>query len=100
MKIKGVIEVKIPEEGLEPIMQEIRKIVSTLEEIKLALSKEHNKAGSPYLTAIEFMDAVKIRRSKFDQLVQLNMIKTIKKERKIYVPFSEVDRYFNDPSIR
>jgi hypothetical protein len=53
-----------------------------------------------YLTAIEFMNAVHIRRSKFDQLVAGNKIKTIKKKRKIYVPDSEVERFFNDPLIQ
>ena len=46
------------------------------------------------ITAKEFMAAVRIGRSKFDQLVMLNKVKTIKKKREIYVPVSEVDRYF------
>jgi hypothetical protein len=46
------------------------------------------------------MDAVKIRRWKFDQLIAGNLIKTIKKKRKIYVPESEIQRYFTDPSIQ
>ena len=39
-------------------------------------------------------NAVRIGRTKFDQLVQANMVKTIKKDRKIYVPMGEVERYF------
>ena len=54
---------------------------------------------SEYITANEFMQAVKIRRTKFDQLIQTNRIKTIKKLRKIYVPVTEIDRYFNDSTI-
>lgn len=54
---------------------------------------------SEYITATEFMDAVRIRRSKFDELRQRNLIKTLEKGRRIYVPASEVRRYFNDPSI-
>lgn len=52
------------------------------------------------ITAVEFMAAVRIKRTKFDRLVAANKIKTIKKKRKIYVPVSEVDRYFRDPSIQ
>jgi hypothetical protein len=55
---------------------------------------------SPYITANEFMDAVRIRRSKFDQLVSENKIETLKKGRKIYVKSSEVSRYFSDLSIK
>jgi len=45
------------------------------------------------------MKVVRMCRSKFDQLVIAGKIKTIKKRRKIYVPVSEIDRYFSDPSI-
>lgn len=40
----------------------------------------------PFITAMEFMQAVRIGRTKFDQLVAANKVKTIKKDRKIYVP--------------
>jgi len=46
------------------------------------------------------MAAIRIGRTKFDQLVSGSKIKIIKKRRKIYVPASEVDRYFNDPKIQ
>ena len=49
---------------------------------------------SEYITANEFMQAVKIGRTKFDQLVQSNKVKTIKMHRKIYVPVTGIDRYF------
>lgn len=63
--------------------------------------KVPNKLISPgYMTATEFINAVHIRRSKFDQLVERNKIKTIKKKRKIYVPATEVERFFNDPLIQ
>jgi len=48
----------------------------------------------PYITAMEFMQAVRIGRTKFDQLVAANKIRTVKKDRKIYVPVGEVERYF------
>jgi len=46
------------------------------------------------------MEAVRIGRTKFDQLVSTGKIRIIKKRRKIYVPVSEVDRYFADPGIQ
>ena len=83
---------------------EIEQLKSTqlqiLEAIKTLLSNG-NKSSSPptYLTAVEFMRAVKICRSKFDQLSATSKIRVIKKKRKLYVPFSEVERYFTDPTI-
>lgn len=55
--------------------------------------------GSNYITAIEFMEAVRIRRSKFDELVAGGKIATVKKKRKIYVQITEIERYFTDPTI-
>jgi hypothetical protein len=58
------------------------------------------KPATRFITAIEFMQSVKIGRTKFDELIAKSKIKTkIKKKRKIYVLASEVDRYFTDPSI-
>lgn len=53
-----------------------------------------------YIPALEFMKAVGIKRWKFDQLIAANLIKTVKKKRKIYVLVKEVDRYFMDPNIQ
>jgi hypothetical protein len=69
------------------------------------MDKLHNlntesPTSSEYITATEFMDALRIRRSKFDELRHQNMIKTLEKGRKIYVPSSEIKRYFEDNSIK
>lgn len=69
------------------------------------MDKLHNlniesPTGSEYITATEFMDALRIRRSKFDELRHQNLIKTLEKGRKIYVPSSEIKRYFEDNSIK
>ncbi len=53
-----------------------------------------------YIPLKEFLAAVHIGRTKFDQLVAHNKIHIIKKQRKIYVPVSEIDRFFKDASIR
>lgn len=71
-----------------------------LETVKILVGKTSMKAPASYITAKEFMEAVRIKRTKFDQLVQSNKIKTIKKKRKIYVPAKEVERYFSDPLIQ
>jgi hypothetical protein len=53
-----------------------------------------------YIPAMDFMKKVGIERWKFNQLMAGNLIKTIKKKRKIYVLASEVRRYFLDPEIQ
>lgn len=50
--------------------------------------------ATPYITAMEFTHEVRIGRTKFDQLVAANKVKTIKKDRKIHVPAGEVERCF------
>lgn len=80
--------------NLQETQQEILKHLQSLQSV------QSSTVPIRYITAKEFMVAVRIGRSKFDQLVMLNKVKTIKKRRKIYVPVSEVDRYFSDPTIR
>jgi len=57
-------------------------------------NKNHDVLESPYITALEFMKAVRIRRWKFNCLVNSGKIMTMKKKRKIYVPKGEIERYF------
>jgi excisionase family DNA binding protein len=56
----------------------------------------HHATALPisYITAKEFMEAVRIKRTKFDQLVAKNKIRILKKGRKIYLPFTEINNYF------
>jgi hypothetical protein len=98
MNLQSMSLVMIPQE-------ELANLKSTQQEILLQLKEiQSNHAGSTItvknITAKEFMVAVRICRSKFDQLVSENKIRTIKKRRKIYVPVGEIDRYFSDPSIQ
>jgi len=99
MLAKGDIIVKIPDDQLDSLKSELQKIVSTLEQIKVALSTER-RVGARFITAAEFMEAVKIKRWKFDQLIASNNIHTLKKKRKVYVLATEVERYFSDPNIQ
>jgi len=66
-----------------------------LEELR-AKHNSSDSSKSEYLTTKEFMARVKIARSKFDELVTDGKIKTVRPNggRKIYVPVTEVARYF------
>jgi len=97
MNLQGVTLVMVPAEDLASIKTSQQEI---LEQLKQLQSKGPGGVPVKHITAIEFMAAVRIARSKFDQLVNTSKIKVIKKRRKIYVPVSEVDRYFSDHSIR
>lgn len=96
---RGATLIMIPAEELELIKTKQQEILDRLDGLKTPpAARPHISIN--HITAIEFMDAVRIRRSKFDELVANNKIKTIKKKRKIYVPVSEIERYFKDPSIQ
>ncbi|WP_207510435.1 hypothetical protein [Longitalea luteola] len=88
----------IPAEDLNLIKAKQQEIIDRLSEMTTPTNSKSDIPAN-YITAIEFMDAVRIRRSKFDELVASNKINTIKKKRKIYVPVTEIERYFKDPSI-
>ncbi len=62
--------------------------------MKLKVKSESTAISAGFITAKEFMSAIRIGRTKFDQLVVANKIRTIKKGRKIYVPIGEVEGYF------
>ncbi len=85
--IKQVVELPIEEFQALKANQEL--IIGALKDFKVLKQTE-------YLTAQEFMDAVKIKRWKFNQLKDNNQIRVIQKSRKIYIPHSEVRRYFEE----
>jgi hypothetical protein len=90
-------EIKIQAE-LEVIKQCQRDILEHL--VNAGAAKIPRSLEITHVTARQFMDAVHIQRWKFNQLIANNKIKTIKKSRRIYVPVSEVDRFFTDSSIQ
>lgn len=92
----GITLVMISREELSLLKAGQEEILKQLKEVRKG---DSGGVQVKNITAIEFMSAVKICRSTFDQLVLNNKIKTIKRRRKIYVPVTEIDRYFNDPSI-
>jgi SAM-dependent MidA family methyltransferase len=85
MEISGNVLIMIPAEDLESLKRGIQQIINQLDQLIKAQSREKTIVAN-YITGQEFMDAVHIRRWKFNQLIVDNKIKTIKKKRKIYVP--------------
>jgi hypothetical protein len=97
MDLQGKTIYMIPAEDLAQFKSSQQEILRQL--LKLN-SNNGNGLSVEYITAKEFMKAVSIGRTKFDQLVNTSKIKVVKKRRKIYVPIREIDRYFKDPSVR
>lgn len=95
MNLQGAVLVMIPETELNLLKSRLQDIQQELQDLK-----GNRQTAAKFMTAIEFMAAVRIRRTKFDELVKLGRIKAIKKGRKIYVPVEEVDRYFSDVSVQ
>ncbi len=78
-------------EAIKSCQLEILKKLNELDKT----NKYHDVFDSPYITALEFMKAVRIRRWKFNCLVKSGKIMTMKKKRKIYVPKGEIEKYFS-----
>lgn len=97
MNTENLTLVMIPKEEWTTLLAAQQDILQQLKELS---TKGQTGIPIKHITAKEFMDAVRIKRTKFDELVQGNKIKTIKKRRKIYVPVSEVERYFIDVRIQ
>ena len=87
--------VMIPKEAWDVVITSQQDILRQIKEMN---TKVPTAILVKNITAIEFMKAVRIKRTKFDQLVAHNKIKIIKKRRKIYVPITEIERYFSDTS--
>lgn len=92
MTNEGMTFIMIPELEWNFIKEQQKEI---LDQLKVLQEKRNDQVPTNYITAKEFMETLRIKRTKFDQLVQTNKIRIIKKERKIYVPVKEIDRYFN-----
>ena len=81
MNLQGAVLVMIPETELNLLKSSLQDIQQQLLDLK-----GNRQTAVKFMTAIEFMSAVCIRRTKFDELVKFGKIKVIKKCRKIYVP--------------
>ena len=96
MKTDETVLVLVPKEEWQALLSIQKDILNQIKDIQ---SKGQNGTKCDYITAKEFMAAVRIGRTKFDQLVHESKIRTVKKRRKIYVPKGEVGRYFSDNNI-
>jgi hypothetical protein len=95
--VKSAIMVMVPQDEWYQVKETQQKILDVLNSLG---KKDEVAVQIRNITAMEFMAAVRIRRTKFDKLVAASKIKIIRKGRKIYVPVSEVDRFFTDPAIQ
>lgn len=75
---------------LEGIREDLSHLKKSLQHLKVIEPKTDG-----YLTADEFMKAIKVSRWKFNFLVRSGALKWIKRGRKFYVAQTEVQRYFN-----
>lgn len=89
---KGVYIIVMPETEWKKLLTDQAELLRLVRETRLSVPATTSVVA--YITAMEFMQAVRIGRTKIDQLVAQNRVKTIKKGRKIYVPLGEVERYF------
>ena len=96
MNVQAMTMVVIPEREWLSIKETQQEILKVLQAIA---PYNNSNTSSRFITAKEFMEAVKIKRTKFDQLVNTSKIQVIKKRRKIYVHVREIERYFQDTSI-
>lgn len=96
MDMQGRTLVMIPGEELAALKGTLEKVLAEIKNLQLP---KQSPTKESFITAKEFMAVVRIGRTKFDQLVAARKIQTIKKLRKIYVPVTEVNRYFTDPNI-
>jgi hypothetical protein len=80
------------------LLQKQNEIIELIRERNFVAAKP-GVIRSPYITAKEFMAAVRICRSNFDRLVKAKKIMTLKKGRKVYVVAGEVERYFQEVSL-
>jgi hypothetical protein len=86
--IRQVVEIE--KSDLDILLNGMRKLDSieaVMQSVKLIDQPE-------YLTAPEFMEKAKMSRWKFDAYRNLGTIKTKTIGRKLYVPISELTRYF------
>lgn len=92
--MESVVKVMvIPQEEWQQYLNGQLELLRLLKEIA---AREPAAEKVLFITVIESMQAVRKGRTKFDQLVSENKVKSIKKGRKIYVPIGEVERYFGE----
>jgi hypothetical protein len=89
--------IMLPASEWQALKKIVEEISQKLNDPRIVPQPQAN--NSPYITAKEFMAAVRICRSNFDKLVHKGKIMTLKKGRKVYVVASEVERYFREVAV-
>src|SRR5437016_652252 len=97
MELQGMNFTMIPTEDLALLKANQHAILQQLTELS---SKGPGGLPIQHITAKKFMEAASIGRTKFDQLLNSNKIKVIKKRQKIYLSVDEIDRFFKCPRVR
>lgn len=82
----------VPENQWNKLTNQLKYIIANISNSTDTPSKEPEEE---YITAEMFMNKVIISRSTFDELRDKNQIRVIQKNRKLYLPKSEIHRYFN-----
>lgn len=72
----------------------MNRLDSTLQKIEGALQNIKVLEKPEYLTSEEFMGKIKVSRWKLDILISQGILRHKKIGRKLYIPSTEVDRYF------
>ncbi|MEQ6118570.1 hypothetical protein [Reichenbachiella sp. MALMAid0571] len=77
-----------------PLKEELRQLKNNQERILGALESYKIIQPPEYFTVSEFMEKAMMGRWKFNQLRSNNTIKVIQRGKKLFVPATEVRRYF------
>ena len=77
----------MPAEDFQQLKETSERILSALQNLKIV-------APTEYVTPQEFMTETKMSRWKFDALRDCGALKAIQRGRKLYVPRTEIQRYF------
>lgn len=91
MNSENMTFIMLPKEEWENLKSAMRDVLERLQQLSIPATAT---PALNYITAKEFMDAVRIKRTKFDQLVAENKVQILKKGRKIYVAVKEIESYF------
>lgn len=96
---EGELQFSLPGDKLSLLFEMIIHLQKDVTEIK----RQHLfniQVQTGFIRPRDYMNAVGIKRTKLNTLISTNKIKSVKKGRKIYIPYSEVARYFNDDTIQ
>lgn len=74
--------------------EEIKSVLTWLKENFPKAVSSNTAETENYIPATMFMERTFMSRSNFDELRRKNKVRVLQKERKLFVPESEIKRYF------